>query len=1455
MNNVVGDNNKNALYGSDGDDSITGLGGDDFLMGYEGNDILDGGDGNDELQSEPISHDGGNKLFLGGAGDDLLETWSGNDTLNGGSGNDYLSAGSGSNILIGGTGNDTIESSISSSDICTNTYQFQKNDGNDTLYITEYSNDIIKFLDVNPSDLKEITLNGSGKYVLNYGLSDSITFKNSATIDSIQFQNGVTWTYADFLKNVPINLTDANDDVNISDAYDKTINGFAGDDYIFSDSNANMLINGGNGSDIIITRGTGADTLVGGLGDDELHSGGNGVFEFSKGDGNDKISGGSAIKFVNVNSSDISLSNNGNNYQYTIHYGTSDSINIYDVMEINKIEFGNGQIWNMEQLIKNTPLELTSADDYIYVNDDYSKTIKGLAGNDDIGVGDLSTEVIMDGGEGNDALRGPENRTSHSTLIGGIGDDYLDGGFGNTVFEFKLGDGNDHINASSCVGTIKFVDVGFTDITNISFDNDNVMIMSYGASDSISVNGYADSNGNGNNVDGVEFKDGTYYSFTGNNQSDGVKIGTDAADILFGGNENDNISGGLGNDFIFGGVGDDTLVGDAGNDIISGGTGNDVLTGGVGSDIYIVDSVGDVVNETTITAEVDTVISSVAYSLGANLENLTLSGSASINGTGNELNNSLFGNDAANVLTGLIGNDTLNGGKGNDTLIGGVGSDTYVVDSAGDVVNETTTVAELDIVQSSVSFLLGANLENLTLTGSAAINGTGNTLNNVITGNSLSNILNGAAGADTLAGGNGSDIYYVDNIGDVVTETNAVASTGGTDLVYSSLSAYTLGANVENGSIQSTGAANLTGNTLNNILYAGAGNNILTGGAGVDTVSYLNASSAISANLTLITAQATGGSGSDTFSGIENLTGSNFADKLTGDAGANILNGAAGADALIGGDGSDTYYVDNIGDVVTETNAVASTGGTDIVYSYLSAYTLGANVENGSIQSTGAANLTGNALNNILYAGAGNNILTGGTGVDTVSYLNASSAISANLTLTTAQVTGGSGSDTFSGIENLTGSNFADKLTGDAGANILNGAAGADALIGGDGSDTYYVDNIGDVVTETNVVASTGGTDLVYSSLSAYTLGANVENGSIQSTGAANLTGNTLNNILYAGAGNNILTGGAGVDTVSYLNASSAISANLTLITAQATGGSGSDTFSGIENLTGSNFADKLTGDAGANILNGAAGADALIGGDGSDTYYVDNIGDVVTETNAVASTGGTDIVYSYLSAYTLGANVENGSIQSTGAANLTGNALNNILYAGAGNNILTGGAGVDTVSYLNASSAISANLTLTTAQVTGGSGSDTFSGIENLTGSNFADKLTGDAGANVLNGGAGADTLVGGIGADTLVGGSGNDIFDFNSLTELGSDTTRDVITDFTCGLDKIDLSTIDANTTLAGDQAFSFVTSFTSTPGQVSYSGGIIYLNTDNDTAAEYQIQLTGSVPPSLSTSDFIL
>ena len=234
----------------------------------------------------------------------------------------------------------------------------------------------------------------------------------------------------------------------------------------------------------------------------------------------------------------------------------------------------------------------------------------------------------------------------------------------------------------------------------------------------------------------------------------------------------------------------------------------------------------------------DLVSSSVTFSAaGTNqdgIENITLTGTSNINATGNDLANVVTGNSGANVLTGGLGNDQLlgnggndtldggdgddilNGGTGTDTMTGGVGNDTYTVDSTSDVVVELSSNTGTDLVNSSVTFsAAGTNqsgIENITLTGTANINATGNALANILTGNSGNNALNGGAGADTMSGGVGNDTYTVDSTSDVVIE---LSSDTGTDLVNSSVTFSAAGTNqsgIENITLTGTANINATGN-------------------------------------------------------------------------------------------------------------------------------------------------------------------------------------------------------------------------------------------------------------------------------------------------------------------------------------------------------------------------------------------------------------------------------------------------------------------------------------------------------------------------------------------------------------------------------------------------------------------------------------------------------------------
>ncbi|NGN45008.1 calcium-binding protein [Mesorhizobium sp. CGMCC 1.15528] len=284
--------------------------------------------------------------------------------------------------------------------------------------------------------------------------------------------------------------------------------------------------------------------------------------------------------------------------------------------------------------------------------------------------------------------------------------------------------------------------------------------------------------------------------------------GHDGDDTLYGMGGNDVFFDGYGNDMLYGGTGDDTYIigpgfdtiielpgegldrvrasvdftlpdnverlvllygpingtgntldnllrGSNDNNILDGKAGKDAMYGGAGNDTYVVSSSGDQTIELANEGR-DTVRSLIHWTLGANVENLELQGTANLVGTGNSLDNSLTGNVADNTLRGGAGNDILNGAAGKDTTYGGIGNDVFIVSSTGDRTIELAGEGA-DTVRPYIDWTLGANIERLEFLGSANLTGNGNTLNNTLIGNSGDNILRGGAGDDTLVGGWGKD--------------------------------------------------------------------------------------------------------------------------------------------------------------------------------------------------------------------------------------------------------------------------------------------------------------------------------------------------------------------------------------------------------------------------------------------------------------------------------------------------------------------------------------------------------------------------------------------------------------------------------------------------------------------------------------------------------------------------
>ena len=1064
----------------------------------------------------------------------------------------------------------------------------------------------------------------------------------------------------------------------------------------------------GTPSNDVLTGTSGNDTIIGGSGNDTLSGGtGDDTYVFIGGDGIDTIV-------------DTALPGEGNTLQFGTDITAADlSLGVGSLL----IRVGtNGDALHLTNFDPANVLGPRTIETFQFADGttlSYDQLIArgfdltGTAGNDTL----TGTNVVdrISGLAGDDTLQGG---VGTDTLMGGSGNDtYVVDNTGDAVTE-NLNEGTDTVQSS---------------LTYILSANVENLILT-----------------------GASALDGT------GNKLNNVLIGNDSTNVLVGGDGNDTLLGNAGNDILNGGIGLDILSGGDGNDLLYIDADDTSINGGLGHD-----AVSVLPGSAGVT--LDVAAANIEDAMGGNGNDTFTGTNATVNLLlqGNSGNDTLLGGAGIDALNGSSGSDLLNGGAGADILVGGTGDDTYVVDDPGDQLTENLNEGT-DTAQSSISYTLGANVENITLTGTANLSSVGNGLSNVLIGNSGDTVLDGGAGADTLIGGLGNDTYVIDNAGDVVTENLAE----GLDAVQSSI-ASTLGANVENLTLTGTAAINGTGNSLNNVLIGNSASNTLTGGAGNDTLDggvgndtlvggAGNDTYLVDARSDVVIELANGGTdqvrSSITYtlgSNLENLTLTSMsAINGTGNAFDNILTGNSGANVLTGGAGNDTYLV-GAGDTVVENAG----GGTDTVQSSV-AWTLSLNVENLALTGTANINGTGNSANNVLIGNSGNNTLNGGSGNDTVdggdgndSLLGGSGDDTLLGGLGNDTLNAGSGNDVLNGGDGtdvLDGGSGDDQLIGGDGNDTLNGGLGADSMTGGLGDDTYVIDSLGDTITE----LAGEGNDTVHinRSVELNTLNSafssEIENVVLTGSAALNATGDDGNNLLTGNSAANRLNGGDGNDT--------------------------------------------LTGNAGNDTLNGGVGADAMDGGAGNDTYVVNSRGDSVTETLAGAA-GGTDLVQSAAAIFVLGNNVENLTLTEAGNINGAGNALNNILTGNSGDNVLSGGDGTDTL--IGGAGNDTLDGGAGTDKMAGGLGDDTYvvnlttdvvtealnagtdnvfssitytlganvenlrlTGTDNLTGTGNAltNILTGNSGNNTLSGLAGNDTLRGGLGNDTVNGGSG---------------------------------------------------------------------------------------------------
>ncbi|MEO1146206.1 MAG: Ig-like domain-containing protein, partial [Cyanobacteria bacterium J06638_22] len=454
----------------------------------------------------------------------------------------------------------------------------------------------------------------------------------------------------------------------------------------------------------------------------------------------------------------------------------------------------------------------------------------------------------------------------------------------------------------------------------------------------------------------------------GGNGSDTLR-GDAGSDSLNGGAGADSMEGGTGNDTFIGGDGNDTLIGNAGNDSLNGGAGADSMEGGSGNDVFVVNTSGDKVIEAVDGGTSDKVISSISYTLTSNVERLELTGAANLNGTGNILDNWIDGN---------AGNNWLDGGAGNDRLDGAAGNDTYVVNSNGDIVLENADEG-IDIVRSSVSYILGDHVEHLTLTGATNLNGIGNGLDNVLKGNTGNNILDGDAGDDVLRGTFGSGIGEIDVLGGGSGSDRFVLGTSDT-LFYDDGDAASAGTGdyglITDFNPTESDVIQLQGATISGVAADGSSDLWSLNIEGASASDYYLAPSPDGLPSGLAIYRSQPGAEPDELIGIiqgaagVQLNLESPAVNLVGDDTGNVLNGGGGNDTLTGNGGNDTLN---------------GAGGDDTLYG-----------------GPGNDLLDGGDGNDLLVGNEGADTLQGGSGADTLVSLEGSD-----------QVNGGSGADRF----------------------------------------------------------------------------------------------------------------------------------------------------------------------------------------------------------------------------------------------------------------------------------------------------------------------------------------------------------------------------------------------------------------------------------------------------------
>ena len=1082
------------------------------------------------------------------------------------------------------------------------------------------------------------------------------------------------------------------------------------------------------------------------------------------------------------------------------------------------------------------------------------------------------------GSDFNDAITGNK---SANELFGGAGDDTLSGGGGDDVLSGGAGSNTGLYTAPMANYRFSASTTGLVVTDAVGTDGSDTLV-------GIETLSFSDGYLQVALVDGKYTLSGSALaeSITIDGAIGLALQGGSGNDALTGGSGNDALTGGSGDDTLKGNAGADQLRGGAGNDILYADSSDTVIEGGAGTDtLHVEGSTGVAIGagagiETAYGNVGDDVFDGSDLAVAANFaggsgNDALTGGSGDDTLSGDAGNDTLIGGAGNDALTGGSGNDTLKGNAGADQLRGGAGNDILYADSYDTVIEGGAGTDTLH-VEGSTGVAIGAGAGIETAYGNVgddvfdgsdlavAANFEGGSGNDALTGGSGNDTLKGNAGADQLRGGAGNDILYADSY-DTVIE-------GG-------LGADTL--HVEG----STGVAIGAGAGIETA-YGNVGDDVFDGSE-LNTLhveAQVNASTALTAKAVALSDAAIASAHANHVQSV--LDASDAAQALAGLATQAVLDATASVNAALAAkvtaeaEAADAHMaLDAVSDTVlvdqeiyqtayqANVQAQATLSSTESVL--LDAQAVLATATTASSVATAEATESAAALSI-----AGITVTTVADAQDAATAANALAATAttaADLAVTAANAT------SFSSA-NFAGGDGNDVLTGGTGDDTLKGNVGADQLRGGSGNDTLYADSLDTVIEggagmdTLHVEGSMGvtigagaGIETAYGNVgddvfdgSDLTAAANFEGGSGNDTltgGSGNdtLKGNAGNDTLIGGTGDDVLTGGSGDDTLSggvgqdratftglmsnYLFSHSAGG----LVVTDTLGGEGSDTLVGIETLSfsdgdlqvalvdgkytlsgsalaesitidgtvglavqGGSGNDILTGGSGDDTLKGQAGADQLRGGAGNDILYADSYDTVIeggagTDTLHVeGSTGvaigagaGIETAYGNVgddvfdgSDLAVAANFEGGSGNdaltggsgddtlkgNAGADQLRGGAGNDILYADSSDTVIEGGAGTDTLHVEGSTGvAIGAGAGIETAY--GNVGDDVFDGSDLAVAANFE----GGSGNDALTGGSGNDTLKGNAGADQLRGGAGNDILyadSYDTVIEGGAGT-----------------------------------------------------------------------------------